>query len=372
MVSAAHNAWAMRLVVCIDRDDDLGRKASVAGPVVGRAQVLDAAVRLGSVDPEDSDTNALFAAVNLLDELRGAGEECEVCALTGSGKVGIHSDRRVADQFDEVLRRVGAHSAYLVSDGAEDEFLFPILASRVKVDGVRRVYVRQSASIESTYYTVVRALKDPKLRAKTILPVALVLLILGIAAAGGVITWGIIGLSVVLGVYLIFWTFDADEAIIESVRSASTDIRQGSVAFGFGLFSIALVGVGFLSGYNSYVTSPAGPLDRVLFFLDTAVFWWLVAAIVWECGRAIRRTLSRGRFPRSFAVATTSIIGIGFVTFGILSLVLYLQGVNSSTQLPLTIGFLVAGFGLIIGAGVLQQYFKSLAARTVLEPATPT
>jgi len=372
MLRAGHTSRAMRLVVCIDRDDDLGRKAAVSGPVVGRAAVLDAAVRLGTADPEDSDTNALFAAVSLLDELKGAGEECEVCVLTGSGKVGVLSDRRVADQFDDVLGRVGATSAYLVSDGAEDEFLFPILASRVKVDGVRRVYVRQNASIESTYYTVVRALKDPKLRAKTILPVALVLLILGIAAAGGVIAWGVIGLAVVLGIYLIFWTFDVDEAIIDSVRGASTDIRQGSVAFGFGLFAIALVGVGFLSGYNHYVASHAGPLDRLLFFLQAAILWWLIAAVVWECGRAIRRTLSRGRFPRSFAVATTSIIGIGFVSFGILEMVLYLQGVSPPAQLPLTIALLVAGFGLIIGAGVLQQYFKSLAARTVLEPVAPS
>ena len=361
----------MRLVVCIDRDDDLGRKASVAGPVVGRASVLDAAVRLGTADPEDSDTNALFAAVSLLDELRDAGEECEVCILTGSPKVGVLSDRRVADQFDEVLGRVGAQSAYLVSDGAEDEFLFPILASRVKVDGVRRVYVRQNASIESTYYTVVRALKDPKLRAKTVLPVALVLLILGIAEAEGVLTWGVIGLAIVLGVYLIFWTFDIDESIIDSVRGASTDIRQGSVAFGFGLFSIALVGVGFLSGYNSYVGASGPAIDRLLDFLRSALIWWLIGAIVWECGRAIRRMLSRGRFPRSFAVATTSIVGIGLVSFGIVLLVGYLQGITGSNQLPLLIGLLVAGFGLVIGAGVLQQYFKALAARTVLEPVAP-
>jgi putative membrane protein len=361
----------MRLVVCIDRDDDLGRKASVSGPVVGRASVLDAAVRLGTVDPEDSDTNALFAAVNLLDELRGAGEECEVCVLTGSPKVGVLSDRRVADQFDDVLGRTAAKSAYLVSDGAEDEFLFPILASRVKVDGVRRVYVRQNASIESTYYTVVRALKDPKLRAKTVLPFALVLLILGIAAAGGVVIWGVIGLAVVLGVYLIFWTFDVDEAIIDSVRSASTDIRQGSVAFGFGLFAIALVGVGFLSGYNSYQSGAGGTLDRVLYFLQSALLWWLVAALVWETGRAIRRMLVRGRFPRSYAVATTSIIGIGFVSFGIVLLVRYLQGVSSATDIPVLIALLCGGFGLVIGAGVLQQYFKALAARSVPEPATP-
>jgi putative membrane protein len=363
----------MRLVVCIDRDDDLGRKASVAGPIVGRAQVLDAAVRLGTVDPEDSDTNALFAAVSLLDELLGAGEDCEVCVLTGSGKVGVLSDRRVADQFDSVLGRVGATSAYLVSDGAEDEFLFPILASRVRVDGVRRVYVRQNASIESTYYTVVRALKDPKLRAKTVLPLALVLLILGIAAAASVLIWGVIGLAIVLGLYLIFWTFDIDEAIIDSIRGASSDIRQGSVAFGFGLFAIALVGLGFLSGYNAYAgaaTSP--PLVRILFFLQVGLLWWLAGALIWETGRAIRRTISRGRFPRSFAVATTSIVGVGLLTFGILFLVRYLEGVSPSAQVPLVVGLIVAGFGLEVGAGVLQQYLKALVAAPAPGSTTQT
>ncbi len=362
----------MRLVVCIDRDDDLGRKAGVTGPVVGRPAVIEAALKLGTADPEDSDTNAIFAAVSLLDELRGAGEECEACILTGSPKVGVLSDRRVADQFDRVLEQVHATSAYLVSDGAEDEYLFPILASRVRVDGVRRVYVRQSASIESTYYTLVRALKDPKLRAKTVLPIALVLLILGLAAAGGVLTYGFIGLAIVLGVYLIFWTFDIDEALIDSVRSASSDIRQGSVAFGFGLFAVALVGVGFLEGYNAYSASRAGPLDQSVLFLQAGLLWWVFGALVWESGRAIRRMFSRGRFPRSFLVATTSIVGIGLVSYGIVYLVRYLEGTTRASQLPLLVGLIVGGFGLVIGAGVLQQYFKSVARRTVRDSTSPT
>jgi putative membrane protein len=354
----------MRLVVCVDRDDDLGRKAGVPGPVVGRSAVLEAAIRLGTVDPEDSDVNSIFAAVNLLDEMQTAGEAWEVCVLTGSPKVGVLSDRRVADQFDQVLGRVKATSAYLVSDGAEDEFLFPILASRVHIDGVRRVFVRQSASIESTYYTLVRAFKDPKLRAKTVLPVALVLLILGLAAAGGVLLWGIIGLAIVLGIYLILWTFDIDEAMIESIESASADLRQGSVAFGFGLFSIALVGVGFLDGYNNFVaTSLPTPLDRSLLFLQAGLIWWVAGAIVWESGRAIRRMFSRGRFPLSFVVATTSIVGVGFVSYGIVFLVRYLQGITPPTQIPLIIGLIATGFGLGIGAGVLQQYFKAVARR---------
>ncbi len=353
----------MRLVVCVDRDDDLGRKAGVAGPVVGREQVLDAATRLGLADPEDSDTNALFAAIHLLDELRQGGEEAEVVALTGSAKVGLLSDRRVADQFDQVLRDLPAKSAFLVSDGAEDEYLFPILASRLKVDGVRRVYIRQSASLETTYYTLVRALKDPKLRAKTVLPLALALLTLGVAAAAGVVSWGLIALVIILGVYLIFWTFDIDEAIIDSIRSASTDVRTGSVVFGFGLFACALVGLGFLSGYNVIVALPAkSPLDRVLLFTQAGLVLWLVGAFVWECGRAIRRYFLRGRFPRSFFVATTSIAGIGLVSYGIVFTVEFLEGVLAAGTLPLIVSTLIAGLALVIGAGVLQQYFRSRTA----------
>jgi putative membrane protein len=362
----------MRLVVCVDRDDDLGRKAGVHGPIVGRTDAIDAATRLAVADPEDSDTNAIFAAVSLLDELRGAGEECEVCILTGSPKVGVLSDRRVADQFDHVLEKVRATSAYLVSDGAEDEYLFPILASRVRVDGVRRVYVRQAASIESTYYTLVRALKDPKLRAKTVLPFALVLLVLGIAAAGGVFFWGIIGLSILLGVYLVFWTFDIDEAIIDSLRSASADIRQGSAAFGFGLFALALVGVGFLEGYNGYTgAASTAPLLRLLLFLQTGLVWWVSGALVWEFGRAVRRTFARGRFPRFFWVATTSIVGTGVLSYGIVYLVRYLEGAVGSDQLSILLALLVSGFGLLIGAGGLSQYWKA-AARRPTPPASPS
>jgi putative membrane protein len=359
----------MRLVVCVDRDDDLGRKVQLDGPIVGRAAVVDAAVRLGTADPEDSDTNALFAAVALQDELKEEGEECEVCVLTGSAKVGIASDRRVGEQFDQVLGRLHASSAYLVSDGAEDEYLFPILASRVRIDGVRRVFIRQSASIESTYYTLVRALKDPKLRAKTVLPFAFVLLILGFAAASGVLLWGVIGLAIVLGVYLIFWTFDIDEALIDAMRTISVDTRQGSVAFGFGLFALALVGVGFLEGYNLYAAATSPLFDRVLLFLQAGLLWWVLGALVWETGRSLRRMFARGVFPRSFLVSTTSIIGIGLVSYGIVYLVRYLQGLAGLAQVPFLAGLIVTGLGLVIGAGMIHQHFRS-AARARAEPTT--
>ena len=48
------------LVICVDRDDDVGRKAGITTPVVGRDSCINAAQRLALEDPEDADSNSIF------------------------------------------------------------------------------------------------------------------------------------------------------------------------------------------------------------------------------------------------------------------------------------------------------------------------
>src|SRR5207237_8588847 len=66
---------------------------------------------------------------------------------------------------------------FLVSDGAEDEAFAPIVGSRIRVDHVRRVYVRQTPTAESLCYCVGRQLKNPKVRRKIVAPLGFVLLL---------------------------------------------------------------------------------------------------------------------------------------------------------------------------------------------------
>jgi len=61
------------LVICIDRDNDLGEKAKVSSPIIGREENIKAAVALSIADPEDSDSNTIFGGVKVLDELRAKG-----------------------------------------------------------------------------------------------------------------------------------------------------------------------------------------------------------------------------------------------------------------------------------------------------------
>jgi len=150
------------LVLAIDRDDDFGKKAGVRGPVIGRDACIDAALKLSLADPEDSDANVLYAAVKLYDELKEKGEfeDVEVALITGHPDVGVKSDLELQKQLEEVLKKFPADGVIPVTDGAEDEQVFPIIASRIPIISTRRVVVKQSESIETTYYILYRYLKE--------------------------------------------------------------------------------------------------------------------------------------------------------------------------------------------------------------------
>jgi putative membrane protein len=356
----------MHLVICVDRDDDLGRKARVAGPVIGRAAVLDAATRLGVADPEDSDANAMLAAVGLFDELRAAGDEAEVAVLSGDARVGIISDREIARQFDEVLKKLEVSSLYLVSDGAEDENVFPILSSRKPIASVKRIYIRQTATLQGTYYTVVRALKDRKLRFKTILPAAAFLLFLGFVESLSVFygldiwSYGAVFLLLFIGAYLVIWTFDIDEWMLEKVQTFGSDLRSGSIAVFMGVISVTFFVLGWVNGDASlanpgYIT----PGAHIYEFLYAAIVWWVAAAAVWEGGSAVHQAMSGKGFPQSFWVVSVSITAFGVESYALLSLAQTTSsGLSSFTGLVPDVVGVALGIAMGAFAGVLRQYLQ--------------
>src|SRR3972149_4833946 len=150
------------LVLCVDRDDDLGVKTGLKGPIIGRDDNLAAAMKLGLADPEDSDVNALLSAIAVYDDLARQGVDAEVATICGDVRVGSVSDLVLTQQLDRVLEGGRPDRAFLVSDGAEDEAFAPILGSRIRVDHVRRVFVRQTATVQSMYYQFAKQMKNPK------------------------------------------------------------------------------------------------------------------------------------------------------------------------------------------------------------------
>ncbi len=150
------------LILCVDRDDDVGTKAKVRTPIIGREDVLEVATKLAVSDPEEADANAMFEAVRLYDQLTSSaspGEAYEVATITGSPLGGVKADKKLLAELERVLKAFPADGVILVSDGYADETVIPLIQSKVPIVSVRRVVVRHSKSIEETAALFSRYLK---------------------------------------------------------------------------------------------------------------------------------------------------------------------------------------------------------------------
>ncbi len=145
----------MILVIYVDRDDDFGRKAGVSGPIIGRKAAEEAAIKLLKKDPRDTDANALFFALNLLNNFKDA----EIVVLTGSADVGFESDFRIRKQLEEVLEKFKAKEAIFVSNGPEDEAVLPIIQSKLNIVSVYRFGIKESGRLKEMLYAVLDFLK---------------------------------------------------------------------------------------------------------------------------------------------------------------------------------------------------------------------
>ena len=115
------------LVICVDRDDDIGKKAGIASPVVGRNACLDAAQRLALEDPEDDDSNAIFGAVKTYEDLISKGYTAEVVTIAGDKNRGVQADEKIVAEIKLVLEKFSANGAVIVSDGDDDEMVIPVI-----------------------------------------------------------------------------------------------------------------------------------------------------------------------------------------------------------------------------------------------------
>jgi putative membrane protein len=332
-----------------------------------------AAQKLGLADPEDVDTNSILSAISLYDDLIKKGIEAEIVTITGDIHVGFQSDLVLTRQLENLLELVKPDRAILVSDGAEDEYIYPMVSSRVKIDSVKRVFVKQSESLEGFYYLLIRSLKDVKIRTKWVLPLSLVLMIWGTLSLvvdiirfgesgqdslGRVPNIGLDFIMILLGSYLVWWAYEFSH----KARKLWKALRTGSLAIPFALVAIMLVMVGLflgldtVSAYNStLLPSQTSVAVMSILFIQAAVWPFILAAFSIESGRAITSFLHHGKLRWPSIIALLSIMAIGFIVQGVADAVYYflVQDKTFETLMifgEIFIGVLVAVFGAVLSS----------------------
>ncbi|KUG21292.1 MAG: DUF373 family protein [Methanomicrobiaceae archaeon] len=306
------------LVLCVDRDDDIGYKASIDGPVVGREACLRAANALGLVDPEDSDINAIFEAVRLYDELYERGEDVAVAVITGDHMHLLDGDRKIAKELDTIIRSTGADYCILVTDGAEDEYVLPIIQSNVVVSSVKRVVVKQMPNLEGTYYILKKLLDDPKVARAVLVPLGLALLLYAAAFLMNYPEGATIVVGGVIGIYLLFKGFGIDEVFHHSLSALQASLHAGRFTFVSYIVTILMVIVGIIMGLNTlleyYQTS--GLLFHALAFLYGGILWFTAAGLVASVGKIIDILLNEREGIRRVVALPFFVLALGAVTYG--------------------------------------------------------
>jgi len=369
------------LVLCVDRDDDIGVKAGVNGPVIGREDNLRASIALGLADPEEVDTNAILAGLQIYDDIVKRGMDAEIATIAGDSHVGFQSDLILTNQLENVLEVVKPDRAILVSDGAEDESVYPIISSRVKIDFVKRVYMKQSRSIEGTYYMIIKTLQDEKIRRRWIVPVSLLLIIVGslslftkiVQFAEGdyedigllsQMTAGLVG--VVLGLYLIGWAYQVMDRLLHRVSRTKRSVRQGSLTIPFAIVGFVLVLVGLLIGYDTATVYREGLLPEsrslsisILLFVSGGVWFVVFGVFAYETGKSITAFLHTGKIRWSYIVMMVSVLATGFIVQGAVDAMLFFVSYGDIDVIiifaEMITGILIAIFSSVLNASLRSE-----------------
>ncbi len=318
------------LVVCIYRGEDLDTDQ----PVVGSDAVEDLVTTVGVDDPEDSRVNCLLEGLRVSRDL---DDDTVLAVLSGGGDT-VTFNRAIAAQVDELVAKYAPESAVVVVDSAEDERLVPIIESRVPVDAIDQVVVRQARDIESTYYLLKQFLADEELRKTVLVPVGLTLLAFpALLAVFDSITVSIGAIAAVVGLFLLYKGLNIDALLATLSASIREALYAGKVSLVTYVVAggLALVGmfVGVL-GASSLDRATAGELVLMMQFLHDSVPWLTGAALIASAGRLLDEIIRDDSIAAAYINLPFVAIAVGLAVRGFSAYVIQRSEVSDPFVVP--------------------------------------
>ena len=359
------------LILVVDRDNDFGMKGGVQTPAIGIEAALRASMSLGVSDPEDSDVNALFAAINIYNDLE-KDRNVEIALICGDQRVGPRSDAAIVDELEEVIEKVRPDRAILVGDGAEDEYVYPIVSSRIPIDSVRRVYVKQSPGLEGSFYIISKMIRDPQKRRRFLAPIGyFISLIAMIYLAVPLyriyvgdqiflydLTTPIVGL--VVGVTILLYAYSMVDRLLDKVGNWTARISSGNIAATFSLLSVSMFLIGIFLGANSIKSIVDNNLVYLILIFVSNAMWPIVFGVfLADLGVILNDYINEKKVSRSFMIGTITVFGLALIIQGVLDFMRNYLGYGAVDDVVVIIEITLGLFFTIV-ASLLQVSFRNL------------
>ena len=354
------------LVLNVDRDDDFGRKAKIKSPIIGLEANMSAAQALGQADPEDSDVNAIFYAIKIYNDLKKQEKDVFIATICCNINIGIKSDEILAHQIDDVLNHTGAEEVILITDGAEDEYVLPLVQTRAKITSMQRVSVKQSKELEDTYYRVIKMLDDEKVQKQFLLPVALVLIVWAFFVMLDMTSSGLGAILLTLGLYLLIRVFHWEQ----SISSLLIELKSGFLTGRLSIYTtviaaVVLIASLFLAYTNANFISDV-PLVSALSFISNMIWGIVVAGLLVVSGHVVDSYVKEKKALWNYWIYPFSLFAFGFVSSAIFeSLHKALLNWPEAFYIepfftPFFIGNTITGIMITIVGAVTYHYVKDM------------
>jgi len=277
----------------------------------------------------------------------------------------IEGDRRISTSLEQVIQETQATNCILVTDGAEDEYVIPIIQSKIPVSSIRRVIVNQMPNLEGTYYILKKFLDDPKVSRMIFIPLGLAMILYATAYLldyPGVATIIVVG---VIGGYLLYKGFGLDEIVHSIMDALRISLSRGRFSFVTYAVTILLIVIGFTVGFRNVLEfySTDGSLGLVLYlmtFIYGSIEWLIIAGLVTSVGVIIDVYANERESLGKVIVFPFFVIALGFILYGAS---VYIIQVSAVPDFPLSADAAADHilYSSVIGiisavAGVITQY----------------
>lgn len=243
------------LVLCVDLDDDVGNKAGIKTPVIGRGQIVDAGLKLALSDPEETDANAIFASAKTYDKLVSEGYECQVALVAGSKEGEPYSSMKVIEEIKQVSKSYNPTDVFIVTDGFGDEDIIPVIKANLPVSGVVRVVVKHSKSVEESYVILGRYFKmlftDERFKKYTLGFSGILLILYSILSSLNILAQGVFITAFLFGLLMLTRGFNLDIKLknrFYTIFETELPLPHYVTNIAFSLMSYALLALGIING----------------------------------------------------------------------------------------------------------------------------
>ncbi|MGC9201635.1 MAG: DUF373 family protein [Thermoproteota archaeon] len=251
------------LVLCVDLDDDVGNKAGIKTPVVGRGPVIDAGLKLALSDPEESDANAIFASVKTYDKLVSEGYGCQVALVAGSQEGEPYSSMKVIEEIKQISKTYEPTDVFVVTDGFGDEDIIPVIKANLPVSGVVRVIVKHSKSVEESYVILGRYIKmlftDERFKKYTLGFSGILLILYSLLSSLNLLAQGVFITAFLFGLVMLMKGYNLDIKIknkFYTIFETELPLPQYVTNIAFNLVGYVLLALGTLNGiYQAFLVT---------------------------------------------------------------------------------------------------------------------